>query len=208
MKTKSTHAPAFARIDAIIAQHGPRLANFPGVVEVWSGFKFRNGRLTKQPAIIISVLKKQPVSKLKKAELLPKKLDGVPVDVVPASAAQLIRFALLHGEALTGRSAPELPGMVAADAFVAHRGTKCFVRGATVGIDLVDAIECRGLKPADLFQGGGTFILQQDLGVFQSAITKQTVTGDRFTIRHNVDYDSNNAPVNLFTSNRTSRSRC
>jgi len=29
MKTKSTHAAAFARIDALIAKHGPRLANFP-----------------------------------------------------------------------------------------------------------------------------------------------------------------------------------
>ena len=120
MKTKSTNnAGAFARIDAILAEHGPILAGLPGVVEVWAGFKFRKGRLTNKPAIIVSVLTKRPVSKVKKAELLPKKLDGVPVDVVPASAAQLVRFALIHGKALTEKSAPKLAGMVTPTASVA-----------------------------------------------------------------------------------------
>lgn len=119
MKTKSTTAAAFVRIDAILAEHGPILAGLPGVVEVWAGFQFRKGKLTNKPAIIVSVLKKQPVSKLKKAELLPAKLDGVPVDVVPASAAQLVRFALFHGKALTEKSAPNLAGMMMAEAAVA-----------------------------------------------------------------------------------------
>jgi outer membrane protein TolC len=50
------------------------------------------------------------------------------------------------------------------------------------------------------FFGGGTRILQQDVGVFQAAITKQAATGSQFTIRHNVDYDANNAPGNQFSS--------
>jgi outer membrane protein TolC len=50
------------------------------------------------------------------------------------------------------------------------------------------------------FFGGGTRLLQQDVGVFQAAITKRAVTGSQFTIRHNVDYDANNAPGNLFPS--------
>jgi outer membrane protein TolC len=50
------------------------------------------------------------------------------------------------------------------------------------------------------FFGGGTRLLFQDVGVFQTAITKQAVTGSRFTIRHNVDYDANNAPGNRFAS--------
>jgi len=117
MKTKSTNnAAEFARIDVILAERGPILAGFPGVVEVWAGFKFRKGRLTNKPAIIVSVLTKRPISKLKKAELLPTKLDGVPVDVVPASGAQLVRFALVHDKALTKKSAPKLAGMVTASA--------------------------------------------------------------------------------------------
>jgi outer membrane protein TolC len=50
------------------------------------------------------------------------------------------------------------------------------------------------------FFGGGTRLLQQDDAVFQAAITKKAITGDQFTIRHNVDYDANNAPGNLFYS--------
>jgi len=50
------------------------------------------------------------------------------------------------------------------------------------------------------FFGGGTRVLQQDAGVFQSAITKRAATGSLFTIRHNVDYDSNNAPGNAYAS--------
>ncbi|HEX5471105.1 MAG TPA: TolC family protein, partial [Lacipirellulaceae bacterium] len=50
------------------------------------------------------------------------------------------------------------------------------------------------------FFGGGTRILLQDDAVFQAAITKRAATGTEFTIRHNVDYDANNAPGNLFAS--------
>ena len=50
------------------------------------------------------------------------------------------------------------------------------------------------------FFGGGTTLVQQDVGVFQAAITKRAVTGSQFTIRHNVDYDANNSPGNLFDS--------
>ena len=52
----------------------------------------------------------------------------------------------------------------------------------------------------NLFFGGGTRLLQQDLGVFQSAIAKRSATGSLFTIRHNVDYDANDAPGNRFLS--------
>jgi len=50
------------------------------------------------------------------------------------------------------------------------------------------------------FFGGGTRDLFQDAAVFQSAITKQGATGSQFTIRHNVDYDGNNAPGNAVPS--------
>jgi hypothetical protein len=119
MKAQFPHATAFAHIDSVLAEEGSILAGLPGVVEVWSGFKFRKGRITDTPAIIVSVLEKRPVSKLRKTELLPRKLRGVPVDVVPASAAQLVRFALVHGKALTNKSARKLTGMVAAEAALA-----------------------------------------------------------------------------------------
>ena len=50
------------------------------------------------------------------------------------------------------------------------------------------------------FFGGGTRILNQDALVLQSQLTKRAVTGSEFTFRHNVEYDANNAPSNLFPS--------
>ncbi|NOY30742.1 MAG: TolC family protein, partial [Planctomycetes bacterium] len=50
------------------------------------------------------------------------------------------------------------------------------------------------------FFGGGTRLLQQDTFVYQSQLSKRSVTGSEFTFRHNVDYDANNAPGNIFPS--------
>lgn len=50
------------------------------------------------------------------------------------------------------------------------------------------------------FFGGGTRILVQDAIVMQSQLAKRAVTGSEFTLRHNIEYDANNAPSNLFNS--------
>lgn len=50
------------------------------------------------------------------------------------------------------------------------------------------------------FFGGGTRILVQDLMVLQSQLSKRSVTGTEFSVRHNIEYDGNNAPSNLFPS--------
>jgi hypothetical protein len=50
------------------------------------------------------------------------------------------------------------------------------------------------------FFGGGTRLLLQDASVFQAGITKRAATGSQFTIRHNIDYDANNAPGNFLPS--------
>lgn len=46
--------------------------------------------------------------------------------------------------------------------------------------------------------GGGTNFFLQDLWRFQTEISKQTVAGTEFAIRHNVEDDLNNAPRNIF----------
>ncbi|MCA9261811.1 MAG: TolC family protein, partial [Planctomycetales bacterium] len=50
------------------------------------------------------------------------------------------------------------------------------------------------------FFGGGTRLLQQDATVLQAQLSKQAATGTQFIFRHNVDYDSKNAPSNRFPS--------
>lgn len=114
-KSKSAKT-GFEPIEDVIKKYGTSLASLPGVVEVWAGHKFKDGRLTDEPAVIVSVLEKKPESRMKKAELLPRELDDVPVDVVPASPIQMVRYALRHGRMLTEKSAPHLAGMVTAEA--------------------------------------------------------------------------------------------
>lgn len=50
------------------------------------------------------------------------------------------------------------------------------------------------------FFGGGTRLLQQDLLTAQESLTKTAATGSQFIVRHNTNYDANNAPGNLFPS--------
>lgn len=50
------------------------------------------------------------------------------------------------------------------------------------------------------FFGGGTRLLQQDAAVVQAQLAKRAATGSQFALRHYIDYDSNNAPSNLFFS--------
>lgn len=52
----------------------------------------------------------------------------------------------------------------------------------------------------NVFLGGGTRILQQDLQIFQTQISKRAATGAEFTVRNNTIYDANNSPGNLFYS--------
>jgi hypothetical protein len=48
----------------------------------------------------------------------------------------------------------------------------------------------------NVFFGGGTRLLTQDLHHYSAEITKRTATGTSFAIRHNIFYDFNNSPGN------------
>jgi outer membrane protein TolC len=50
----------------------------------------------------------------------------------------------------------------------------------------------------NVFFGGGTRLLRQDLNVYQTEISKTAATGSTFALRNNTDYDNNNAPGNRF----------
>lgn len=52
----------------------------------------------------------------------------------------------------------------------------------------------------NVFLGGGTTQIKQDLAIFQTQITKRSVAGTQLAIRHNTDRDANNEPANLFPS--------
>ncbi|MEO1497973.1 MAG: TolC family protein [Planctomycetota bacterium] len=55
------------------------------------------------------------------------------------------------------------------------------------------------------FFGGGTRLLQQDSSVWQTQLAKRAVTGGELALRQIVEFDSNNAPGNLFDSAWTTK---
>jgi len=51
------------------------------VVGVGIGFRHRRGRRTDQLALVVSVTHKVPISQLDAEDIVPRELDGVPVDI-------------------------------------------------------------------------------------------------------------------------------
>lgn len=52
----------------------------------------------------------------------------------------------------------------------------------------------------NIFLGGGTRLLKQDLGSMRAQLSKRAATGTQFTLRNVIDYDANNSPGNQFPS--------
>jgi len=71
-----------AAIDEIQQRHLAELLHYPNVVGVASGIRMRRGKPTGEPCIVVYVSPKVPKKNLAAAEILPRRLDGAPVDVV------------------------------------------------------------------------------------------------------------------------------
>jgi len=65
----------------IKSRYESELLRKPNVVGVGVGLRRCKGRLTDQPAIVVSVSQKQPREELAPDEMIPNELDGMPVDV-------------------------------------------------------------------------------------------------------------------------------
>jgi hypothetical protein len=83
---------AFDAVLAAIEEHGQELLGFPGVVSIRPGYRFQGARITPEPVITVSVLRKQDIADLPAHSVLPRQIDGVTVDVVPATPMEQIRF--------------------------------------------------------------------------------------------------------------------
>jgi len=76
--------PVFKAIEAHRAQY----ANRPDVVNLRPGYRRTGGKLHLEPAIVISVARKQATDLVPHEHLLPKQIDGIPVDVVTADPTE------------------------------------------------------------------------------------------------------------------------
>ena len=66
----------------ILARHFQELKNYHNVLNVGLSTKFRAGADTGVPSITVYVRRKLSEDKLEKNSILPKEIEGVPVDVV------------------------------------------------------------------------------------------------------------------------------
>jgi hypothetical protein len=82
----------FDDVVAAIRLHGQELLAIPGVLFVRPGFRFRDGKLTTQPAVVVSVASKQDLEYIAVRDLVPRKLGRAVVDVVPASPKEQLQF--------------------------------------------------------------------------------------------------------------------
>lgn len=73
---------AAAEISAVMARHENELLAYPNVVGVAPGVRTAKGKVTGERCLVVFVSRKVPRSRLKKGEVLPRRIEGIPVDVV------------------------------------------------------------------------------------------------------------------------------
>lgn len=108
-------------LDAI-KLHGEELIGFDEVVSVKPGYRFNNGRITDQPAVVVTVLRKRDLAEISAKQLIPRKLGKAIVDVAPATPLEQLEYLerqQIAAEAGLQRPSgivdPELPGEIGFD---------------------------------------------------------------------------------------------
>ena len=74
--------PELSDISRVKAQHQKAIFSKPNVVGVGAGYKVSQGARTDNLSVVVLVRRKLPVSALAAEAVVPKTLDGVPVDVI------------------------------------------------------------------------------------------------------------------------------
>jgi len=72
---------SFDNVQAVKRAHEKMLLSKPNVVGVGVGFRLQAGQRTDSLAIVVMVSRKLPAGQLASDDLLPKEIEGVPVDV-------------------------------------------------------------------------------------------------------------------------------
>lgn len=70
------------RASEVKKRHEDALMRLPGVVGVGVGLRRRDRFYTDEVAIVVMVTRKLPPNALPPAEVLPREIEGIPVDVV------------------------------------------------------------------------------------------------------------------------------
>ena len=71
-----------AKIAEVRARREGELLRYPHVVGVTDGIRTRQGKPTGEHCLVVLVERKVPETELDRGDMLPREIDGVPVDVV------------------------------------------------------------------------------------------------------------------------------
>ena len=69
-------------VQSIKTRYEDALLSLPGVVGVGVGMRQRGGQWTDEVCIVVSVQNKRPEDVLDPTEIVPREIEGVPVDVL------------------------------------------------------------------------------------------------------------------------------
>ncbi len=76
-------------VEQVVARYATQLRSLPGVADVRAGYRFVNGWITDEPAVVVSVLDKSALPT--DDHRLPRNLEGFVVDVVPATPVEQLQ---------------------------------------------------------------------------------------------------------------------
>ncbi len=77
----SSNEERLVQIEAVKSRYEAELMRKANVVGVGVGLRQVSGLITDDPAVVVSVTQKVPLSQLDPHDIIPRELDGVPVDV-------------------------------------------------------------------------------------------------------------------------------
>lgn len=72
---------AAARAQAVKQAYASQLMSKANVVGVGVGFQTRRGKRTGQVGLVVMVSQKLPIAQLQPGDVIPREIDGVPVDI-------------------------------------------------------------------------------------------------------------------------------
>lgn len=93
VQTSTAEDGTESELDAAVRLARERLANDPNVLDVRAGYRFKNGWITDEPAVVVSVRTKLPYAEVRSSGLtrLPREINGIGVDVRAAPLAMQLR---------------------------------------------------------------------------------------------------------------------
>ncbi len=81
---------AIQRAMEVKARYEATLLKKANVVGVGVGFREQNGKLTDEIALVVNVTRKLPATQLSAQDVIPAKIEGIPVDVRETGAIRAL----------------------------------------------------------------------------------------------------------------------